>query len=411
MKHPKIVLPILTLVVGFVAGGGMIITKRSAPTERPERALPLVRVITATPEAVELRVATRGSVVPRTESDLVAEVAGRIVEVSPRLAAGGFVEPGEVLIRIDPQDYEIAGERARAALTRAESELELARASLTRHERLRARGVDSAAAHESAQNAARVAEAARDEARAAFRQAERDLARTEIRAPFAGRVREKHVDRGQFVARGAAVARLYAVDYAEVRLPIPDAETAFVDLPIAYRNEAGDADDRMPRVVLSAEFAGRSFRWEGRIVRTEGELDPRTRMIHAVARVEDPYGRGDDPDRPPLAVGLFVEAEIVGRRVENVVVLPRAALRGEQQVAVVSDRGRLRMRNVDVLRRERDRVLIRGGLEAGEQVCTSPLPIRVEEMAVRVVRDAATEDVRRDGDGVVVVGSATGERP
>lgn len=410
-NHPKVVLPIITLVVGFVAAGGMIATRRAPATERPKRPLPLVRVQRAELRPVQLTVHTRGTVEPRTESNLVAEVAGRIVEVSPRLAAGGFVEPGDVLIKIDPQDYEIARVRARASLARAQSELELAQASLERHRRLRDQGVDSAASHESAMNTARVAEAARQEASAALLQAERDIARTEVRAPFAGRVREKHVDRGQFVARGAPVARLYAVDYAEVRLPIPDADAAYVDLPIVYRDSDDDGPNLMPEVILRAHFAGRTHEWRGHIVRTEGELDPRTRMIHAVARVEDPYGRGSDPDRPPLAVGLFVEAEILGRHVDDVAVLPRSALRGEDAVAVVSEDGLLGTRRVEVLKRNRDTVLITAGVAEGDRICTSPLPISVEDMAVRVVAEHTdqSEQVISDGEGVFVAGSGVEE--
>lgn len=402
-RNPKVVLPIVTLLVGFVAAGGMIAARRTVPSERAERPLPLVRALRVEPERVQLTVDTRGTVVPRTESDLVAEVTGRIVWVSPRLAAGGFVEPDDVLVRIDAEDYEIALDRARASLARAESDLELARATLARQQQLRASGVDSTASFESAVNAARVAEAMRDEAEAALRQADRDLSRTEVRAPFLGRVRHKHVDLGQFVTRGAPVARIYAVDYAEVRLPVPDSDAAYVDLPIAYRN--GDAEGPMPEVILRARFAGSEHEWRGQVVRTEGELDPRTRMIHAVARVEDPYGRGDDPDRPPLAVGLFVDARILGRHVDDVYVLPRSALRGHDEVAVVSDEGLLTLRRVEVLKWNRESVVISGGLAPGERICTSPLPISVDAMLVRVVPEDDPGSLRRDGGGVVVAGS------
>ncbi len=405
--NPKLTLPLITLVVGFVAAGGMIAARRTPAVLTPDRPLPLVRVERADPARVQLTIDTRGTVQPRTESDLFAEVSGRIVWVSPRLAAGGFVEPDDVLVRIDPTDYEIAVARARAALDRAVSELELARTNLGRHEQLRDRGVDSQAAHESAINAARVAEAMRDEAGAALRQTERDLTRTEVRAPYAGRIRDKHVDMGQFVSRGTPVARTYAVDYAEVRLPIPDADAAYVDLPIAYRGD--EPGSTPPEVILRSQFGGIGYEWRGHIVRTEGELDPHTRMIHAVARIEDPYGRGDSPDRPPLAVGLFVEAEILGRQVDDVIVLPRSALRGDDQVAVVSDDGRLRLRDVGVLKRNRETVLISSGLVAGERICTSPLPISVEEMAVRIVDEEPTDALRRDGEGVVVTGAAQGE--
>jgi hypothetical protein len=140
-------------------------------------------------------------------------------------------------------------------------------------------------------------------------------------------------------------------------------------------------------VLLHAQFAGRPHTWEGRVVRTEGEIDPRSRMVHVVARVEDPYGRAA-PGRVPLAVGLFVQAEIAGRRLERAVVLPRAALRGQDQVLLVDATDRLRFRAVEVARRIRDHVVIAGGLDAGERVVVSPLATVSEGMAVRTVEAA-----------------------
>jgi RND family efflux transporter MFP subunit len=389
--NPKVTLPLIVVLVGFVAAGGMIAARPNVAVERPEHQAPLVRVFAAEPANVQLTVEARGSVVPRTESELVAEVSGRIVWVSPSLASGGFLETDDVLLRIDPLDYEIAVTRADAALTRAESELELAQASLGRQRKLASRGVESSAALEGAVNAAHVAEAMQRDALATLQKARRDLERTQVRSPFAGRVREKHVDVGQFVGRGSPVARIYAVDFAEVRLPIPDSELAFVDLPIAYRDggesTGGTSSNRSPDVLLRSRFAGREHVWRGKIVRTEGEIDPKTRMIHAVAQVPDPYGRGDDPDRPPLSVGLFVEAEILGRRVDDVVVIPREALHGGDQVAVVDDEGRLHLRAVEVLKRNRESVVLRSGIEAGERICTSPLGISIEGMQVQTIDD------------------------
>jgi RND family efflux transporter MFP subunit len=366
-----------------------------------------VRVVRAMPRPVELSVRTQGTVVPRTESDLVAEVSGRIIAVSASLASGGFFEPGEVLVSIDPSDYEIALERARASLDRNESRLELARTALARQERLAKRNVGSSADLDGAKNAERVAEADLREARAVIAQAERNLERTQVRVPFTGRVREKKVDIGQYVNRGTPIARVYAVDYAEVRLPIPDRDAAFVDLPIGYRDDEGESTG--PSVLLRARFAGREYTWTGRIVRTEGELDPKTRMIHAVARVEDPYGRGEDPDRPPLAVGLFVDAEIQGRRQLGIVELPRDALRNGDEVAIVDADSRIELRRVEVLRRDGDRVFVASGIEPQERVVSGPLTLAVDGMRVRVVeeREALSGAVgETDGDGAKPLGSS-----
>jgi RND family efflux transporter MFP subunit len=388
-RGTKVLLPGAVVTLGLLLAGGLVTIRPSVATHRPVKPAPLVRAVRAEPESIRLSIRTQGSVAPRTESDLIAEVSGRITWVSPSLAAGGFLDDGEPLLRVDPRDYEVAVARAEAALTRAESQLELARRALERSLSLMKRGVASSAALDDAENAARVAEANRLEAEAMLTQARNDLERTRIHAPFEGRVRIKHVDVGQFVNRGAPVARIYAVDYAEVRLPIPDDAVAFVELPIDYRNEG--TDGHQPEVVLKAEFGGQEHRWSGRIVRTEGELDPRTRMIHAVARIEDPYGRSDQPERPPLAVGLFVEAEIQGRRVDGVYSLPRSALRGSDRVVVVDGEGRAHLRRVVLLRRLPDRVLIRSGLEPGEQVVISPLALTVEGMRVEVEADGGRE--------------------
>lgn len=380
---PKTVLPILVIFFALVGATGLLRVRPSVATRGEVRPLPLVEVIEIQPQTVELHIEAQGTVTPRTESDLVAEVAGRITWVSPNLAAGGFFERGEVLARIDSTDYELAVERARAAVTRAESELALAETHLERRQSLAERGVVSAAALDEAINTERVAGAAFRDARAALGQAHRDLERSSVVAPFAGRVREKRVDVGQFVGRGVGVARIYAVDYAEVRLPISDAEAAFVDLPIGYRGETGDGPG--PEVLLRARFAGREYTWKGHIVRTEGEIDPRTRMIQTVARIHDPYGRGAHLERPPLAVGMFVSAEIRGRRLENVVVLPRSALRGRDQVVVVDAERRLRLRSVRVLRKERERLMIDAGLAPGDRVCVTPMNTVDEGSPVKVV--------------------------
>jgi multidrug efflux system membrane fusion protein len=386
-RYPKVLLPVLVLTIGLLIGGGMIMARPSVATRPPSKPIPMVLTLTAEPESVHLKIRSQGTVAPRTESDLIAEVSGRITWVSASLASGGFIEKDAPLIEIDARDYEVSMTRAKAVLSRTESQLALAKRAAERQRVLSKRGVTSPVSLDDAENALLVMEANKLEAEASLTQARHDLQRTKVTAPFAGRIRTKHVDVGQFVNRGNPVARLYAVDYAEVRLPIPDDATAFVDLPIDYRGEEGEAPQ--PEVVLSADYGGKRFSWKGRIVRTEGELDPRTRMIHAVARVEDPYGRGDDPTRPPFAVGLFVEAEIEGRLVDDIYTLPRAALRGNNRVVVVDGESRARLRPITLLQQLPDRVLVASGLEPGDRVVTSPLALTIDGMPVEVEPERA----------------------
>ena len=382
-------LPLIVIAVGAYAAFTMIQNRPVPVTQQVEIPPPSVRVISVQPENIRLKVRAQGTVAPRTETELVPEVSGRVMMVSESLAAGGFFEEGEVLLEIDQREYGLAVVRARAAIAQAELRLatEEEEAAVARKE------WESLGQGDPRPLVVRVpqiaeAKAMLASAEAAYEKAEYDLERTVVKAPFAGRVREKRVDVGQFVSRGSSVARLYGVDYAEVRLPIPDRDLEFVNLPLAYRGQRESA--RGPSVALMANFAGRRHRWQGRIVRTEGEIDPRTRMIQAIARVADPYGRAR-PGRPPLAVGMFVEAEIYGKSASNVFVLPRVVLRGADQVLVVDKDDRLRFRTVDILRTESDQVIIRSGLEAGERVANSVVEAAVDGMKVRVLEQPNTE--------------------
>lgn len=374
-----------------------------APTAKKEVVeipLPAVRVQTIEPEPFQFRVDAQGTVVPRREGDLRPQISGEVIWVSPALVAGGFFEEGEVLLRIDPTDYEARVESEEAALARADSEARRAGKELKRQRSLADRSVASQARIDDAENAARVSQAVLREARSRLGQARRDLERTELRAPYAGRVRRERVDPGQFVSRGESLVDLYAVDFAEVRLPIPDRELSFMDLPLGYREvdreeeegrepdeEAALGRSALPRVRLRADFAGQEQEWWGELVRTEGEIDPKTRMVTVVARVEDPYGRFTDRTGPPLAVGLFVDAMIEGIELSDAIVLPRSALQQGNRVFVLDEKDRVRFQPIEIARSERDRVIARSGIEPGDRVSVTPMPWALEGMQVVPVQD------------------------
>ncbi len=409
----KIVLPIAILVLGAAAAALMIRSRAPVVTRPSPEYTPLVRVLGVTPGDYKFTVAAHGTVRPRTESTLVSEVAGAVVDVAPFFAAGGFFEEGDVLVRIDPVDYELAVVTAKGQVAQAKVLLqtEEAQAQVARKEWEDLGGGDAPplAAREPQLEEARAALAA---ARAALERAERNLARTRIRAPFDGRVRSKLVDVGQYVSPGTPVASIFAVDYAEVRLPIPDSDLAYLDIGVNYNGGAAARGGDSPDVLLSADFAGERRQWWGKIVRVEGEIDPVSRMINLVAQVGDPYGRRDG-GADPLPAGLFVDAEIQGRQVRDVVALPRSALRGEDQVLVVDRTDRIRFRKVDVLRVDRSEAVIKGGLEAGERVCVSLLEAVTDGMKVRTVgmsgagaNPAAGDAALNDAPGAQAVGPA-----
>lgn len=397
----KIALPLIVIVAGAVGARGIVGMREAADTAPPRVLPPLVRAHPVSPETLTLDVKAQGTVVPRTESVLTAEVSGRVLSVSPSFAGGGFFEAGEVLVEIDPADYRQALASARSLLAQSEVRLaqERAQADVARREWEALGSGDPPSPLTLRTLQVAEAEAAVESARAQVERAERDLERTKVTAPFAGRIRSKAVDIGQFVNRGAVLASAYSVDVAEVRLPVPDADLAHVEVPLGYRN--GRSSGGTP-VEIAAEFAGDTHTWQGRIVRTEGEIDPRSRVVTLVAQVDDPYDRGRRPDRPPLAVGMFVDATIRGRVLEDAFVVPREAFRDDDTVVVIDDEQRLRLRDVGVAQARRETVVVRDGLSAGERVLVSPLDTISEGMLVRTDDSGSTAAVddggAREGD-------------
>ncbi len=372
----KWILPIVIVALAVLIVVALVASRPEVETAPRRVAPPPVRVLAVEPTSVELKVRSQGSVIPVTEADLVSEVAGNIVWVAESFEVGGFFDAGDVLLRLDRRDYELAVASARAsvaparvALTREEAEAEVAREEWEDLGEpgepgplvLREPQLDEARA--------RVAAALANQARADL-----DLSRTAIRAPFAGRLRAKRVDRGEFVNRGMPLATIYSVDAAEVTLPVPDSELAFLDLPLGMELRGAG-----PRVLLRAQFAGGRHEWEARIVRVGGEIDPATRMVNLIARVEDPYGAVRD--RPPLSVGLFVDAEIVGRSVDSVFEVPRGALVGADRVWLVEE-DRLALRQVGILRSEPEVAVISDGLASGDRISLTILETAVDGMVV-----------------------------
>ena len=380
------VLALLIAGLGVFAYTALGWLKPEPVVSEPEPVVPLVRVASVSPQSYRFSVTAHGTVTPRTESDLVAEVRGRVVGVAPALVPGGFFAAGDELLRLDDREHRIALERARANVALRRSEAKLAKADAGRRTQLADRGVASTADLEQVESRLAVANAQLLEARAALSQAELDLERTVVRAPFDGRVRERNVDIGQFVNPGTKLGRLQATDYAEVRLPIQTADLAFLD--VSLDSAASGIEGGLP-VTLSATLGGREIEWPARLVRSEGEIDVRTRTLHVVARVDDPYRR-DGASGETLPSGLFVQAEITGRALADAFVIPPIALRDGNRVFVATADDRLEVRDVEVVRRDREQIVIGDGLAAGDRVIVSPLRIFADGMPLRTVSGDAS---------------------
>ena len=372
-----LIIPVFILGIFLFLAATLMATAPVLEPSSIEKIATTVRVVEIQPKSVQLKVNSQGSVMPSTESQLIPEVSGKVSWMSPNLVAGGYFDDQEILIRVDDADYKTKLDRAQANLTRAEAEQQHNEFEYRRMQSLVKRNLVSRSQLENALRAFRVAEASLQDATANFNQAEQDLSRTQIKAPFAGLVRAENVDIGQFVSRGNPIATIYAGNQAEVRLPIADRQLAFLNIPVSIRGEI--PKEFQPEVTLTAQYAGQTLAWKGTIVRSEAEIDVSSRMVQLVARVES------SSNPVPLSIGLFVSAEIEGLAANNIVVLPREALRNDNQVLIVDKENRLRFRKIDTLRLYQDDLLIKAGLEAGERVCVSPIQTVIEGMKVNPI--------------------------
>ncbi|MDE0348097.1 MAG: efflux RND transporter periplasmic adaptor subunit [Gammaproteobacteria bacterium] len=386
--------PLAVVIVGFGLSALIVGTGPELDTAAHREDIPVVRTLAARTQTVRMTVTTHGTVAPKTESQLVAEVAGRVVAVAPTLVSGGFFASGDTLVEIERIDYEFALEQSRAQLASARGDLAHAEKAYARQEELSATQSVSESQRDDALSRLVTARALLRQATAGVARAERDLERTRLTAPYDGRVRAERIDVGQFVARGESVATLYSIDFAEVRLPVRDQDIAFLPVSLA---RSGDDGREQPKVVLRAPVGGVERSWEARIVRTEGELDPRTRMTNLIAQVAAPY---DQPgNQPALTVGLFVEAEIAGNVYEDIVAVPRSALREGNRVHLVDGSARLVFRRVDVLRVTGETAYLRGGIAPGETICLTILPDPIEGQRVRAAPVLGDRAHPAPGDG------------
>lgn len=371
----KIVTVVATVGVlfgGFVLIGLMGAARPKVERRAPEIIPPTVFFVVAESKPVTLDVFAQGEVKPRTDIMLTAQVSGRVLSTGPGFVDGGAFEKNDLLLKIEDADYrvQVAGARARLAqaeqaLRREEAESRLAQKE---YDELGKSGAPSDLALRRPQLAQ--ARAQYDSAKADLGAAELNLDRTNIRAPFRGRVRTRAVGEGQFVGPGAQLGRIFSTDVAEVRLILTDNDLGKLGLPFGF---VETPERPGPAVELRGAIANQNHVWKGRIRRTDGAIDPTTRQVAAVAVVDDPYGAGAAEAGAPLAVGLYVDARIVGRALDSAIRIPRSALHGRDEVYVVGKGDVLEKRIVAVASAERESVVVTAGLSPGDRVVTSPL--------------------------------------
>lgn len=355
-------LSVCIFLVGTSATMALIIGKpHPVPTNLPKPKIPQVDVVTAEFASHRLRVHAQGAVRAKRQLDLVAELPGKITGTADGFVEGGYFAAGETLVAVDPRDYQYALTMAQAHVAEALRDLAEEQGRVRRAER-DWRDLGSAEANNLFLRKPQLAtaEALLEAARVAEQQARLNLQRTNISAPFVGRVKRRLVELGQYVTPGTIIATVYDTSVMEVRLPLTDQQAALIDLPFNNFNDSTD----YPLVVATGIIAGKSYQWQGRIVRTEAGVDEQTRMHVAVAE----FTSTEQKASLPLLNGLFVNVQISGRELQKTVALPRNALIRRNQIYTLDDNNKIISNSVDVLYVDENQVVVKDGLHPQDRV-------------------------------------------
>jgi RND family efflux transporter MFP subunit len=372
------------LCVGAVVAVVLVKTAPKAPKAPPETVIPAVRVMEVVFGSVEMRLPAQGEVKAVRQTKIASEVSGKVIEVSPKFEAGEVFADGELMLRIEPADYRAAHASALSSLESARTSVELEKANGERARRdwgKLGRGDPSDLVLRKPQLAS--ARAALVSAEAAVDKALRDLERTEIRSLYSCRIERTHIDLGATVAPGVALVDVMSLGPVEVRFSL-----SLEDYGYLKKDDSGRV---VGEVVGMAQLGGEEKTWKGTLLRSEGFVESTTRTMNVVAK----FG-GEERDAPP--VGMFLDGELDGRALENVVSLPRLAMVSPGRVIVVTEDSKIEFREVQVVRTTQRTVLIKGGLEAGEKVCITTLNAPVAGMVVEVSEPESDEEVSRESE-------------
>ena len=392
-KHYKqLLLSAAMLAIAGVITTVMYLNRPPSALAKPEQRLVTVEAIEVVKETLQIPIQAQGTVSPVRSTSLISEVKGRITEVSDNFNVGSFARKGDVLLRIDPRDYQTNLLRAQAALASAESSLaqEKGRSQVASQEwkKLPKGSQRSQQAKDLYLRVPqlKLAEAQVLAAIADLNTARDNLERTIINAPYDALIRSKQSELGEYVAPGSILADIFSVDSAEVRLAIPQSKLAYLDLPgvEGYRGQESSVD-------LYTDVSGDINHWAAQLHRTEGVFDERSRVLFTVARIEDPYAL-EDTSKNPLRIGTFVNADISGKNIENLISLPRHILRPGNLLWVIDENLKLRNRKVTILRSGGDNIYVSAGLENGELVSLTLLDATYSGATVKIIpRDIPPE--------------------
>ena len=476
----KILFPIIALVIAVAIAKNLMATATKQERKSKPPTQQTVEVLTVKSQNYTVMISSQGVIDAATKRVLTAEVSGRILKVFDGFYKGGVFQKGDVLIQINPEDYQQDLVAIKVELIQAKASIQEAQAAVQEGQATvqeKQAGIKEAlatiqgarAAVEEARATVQTAQANTDLARndwkmlgsqrkpsalalhlpalnskkAAFnakkatlnstkafldskkaslaskkallasrkatlvskkasvkainariQQAETKLSRTTILAPYAGRILKKQIEVGQYVSTGTILASIYALDAVEVRLPLTNLQASFIHLPEHYLGEKQASIAAVSLLVNNLnrqKDKKRVYRWQGKLVRTEGDIDVQSRQQFVIATIKDPYQRQKD-NRPPLRIGQFVQAEIKGMTLANVIVLPRHIIRGKDEILVISKKNTIERRQLDVLWRDKNVAVLSGGLKAGERISITPLSFATNGLKVNIKGEEKSKD-------------------
>ncbi len=387
-RKKQIILPFVILIAGILIFLLFSSMKKPPQEKEPVDNTPIVAVEPISLAPMTLMVDSYGVVKPKYETELVAQVSGQIVELSPTFVRGGFVKAGQLLARIDPNDYEAALIDAEATMASARASLEKERAQGQVAEREWKQITDTSPTELSLRKPQLAQEIARVKAaQALILRAKRNLERTEIRAPYDAMIDSRNVGLGSFVGTGSMLGKLLGTALAEVRLPVADNQLEFL---VAQGKDA--------TVNLIGTFAGRETIWPAKIARSEGVIDSKSRMSYLVAEFHDPYALSDNNQQTQLRFGSYVTAEIVGIEIAQATRVPRYLVENNR-VALLDSDSTLHYSEVNVVRQDGQNVIISGGLADGDQLIVSALDYPVDGMKLALINDKKEKNKDKQTDG------------
>ena len=374
----QIIIPIVILAAG-IAAMAVFSSMKKPPEEKAEvDNTPIVAVSDISVMPMTLEVNSYGMVTPKYETELIAQVNGEIVELSDTFLRGGFVKKNQLLARIDPNDYQAALIDAQASMATARAALEKEVAQGKVAEREWKQITDTSPTELSLRKPQLAQELARVKAaQASVLRAERNLERTEIRAPYDAMINSRNIGLGSFVGVGTKIGHVLATATAEIRLPVADNQLEFL------ANQGVNA-----KVNLFGKYAGKDTQWSATIKRNEGVIDNKSRMGYLVAELNDPYQLNNNTEKEitPLRFGSYVNAKIVGNNIAQATSVPRHLV-VNGKVAILDSDSRLHYVVIDIVRQQGSNVIVANGLLEGDRLIVSALDYPVNGMKLALVGD------------------------